>query len=114
MGLKVAKNKLKEIISFDLIDIEGTINTKGNYVHLNSTSKHSTLETKYGFTITIAGLSLFNSDEAVEPILVKALDDIYQYEISNAKDLGASSKIIRIDELIGYELKVFIIEKTKN
>jgi hypothetical protein len=114
MGLIGAKNKLKEIISFPLIDIEGTINTKGNYVHLNSTSKYNNLETKFGFSVTIVGLSLVNSDEAIEPILAKALENIYDYEISNAKDLGASSKIIKINELLGYELKVFIIDKTKD
>lgn len=114
MGISTAKDKLKNIISFDLIDIEGFINTKGNYVHLNSTSKYSPLETKFTFTITIVGHSLCGSEESIEPILSQALKDIYKYEISTAKDLAATSKIIKIEELLAYEIKVSIIEKTQD
>ncbi|MGE4382270.1 MAG: hypothetical protein AB7D41_03635 [Arcobacter sp.] len=114
MGVVAAKDKLKEIISFNLIDVQGEINTKGNYVHLNSTSKASVLETKYNFIVTIAGHSLTGSEESIEPILTQALKDIYNYEISNAKDLEPSSKVIGLNELIGYELKISIIDKTKD
>lgn len=113
MGLNIAKKKLKEIISFDLIDVQGAINTKGNYIHLSGTSKHSPLETKYNFVITIVGVSLIDSEDAIEPILTKALNDIYDYEISNAKNLEANSRIIKIEELLGYEIKVSLIEMTK-
>lgn len=113
MGVTSAKDKIKEIISFNLINVQGSINTKGNYIHLNGTSKHSPLETKYNFVITIVGLSLIDSEDAIEPILIKALEDIYNYEISNAKNLEASSRIVKIDELIGYEIKVSLIEMTK-
>jgi hypothetical protein len=113
MGVVAAKDKLKEIISFDVIDVQGVINTKGNYVHLNGTSKHSPLETKFTFIITIAGLSLSGSEDSIEPVLTKALEDIYNYEISNGKDLGSNSRVTKIDELLAYELKVSIIAKTK-
>ncbi len=113
MGIAAAKEKIKEIISFDLINVQGSINTKGNYIHLSGTSRHSPLETKYNFVITITGVSLIDSDDAIEPILIKALDDIYEYEISNAENLEASSKIVKIEDLLGYELKVSLIEMTK-
>lgn len=113
MGVAAAKDKLKEIISFDLIDTQGSINTKGNYLHLHSTSKYSPLETKFTFIMTIVGLSLIGSEESIEPILTKALGDIYDYEISNAKDLEPSSRVIKFNELFAYELKISIIDKTK-
>lgn len=113
MGVVAAKDKLKEIISFNLIDVQGEINTKGNYVHLNSTSKASVLETKYTFTVSIIGHSLTGSKDSIEPVLTKMLEDIFKYEISNAKDLEASSKVIQFDELLGYELKVSITCNTK-
>lgn len=113
MGIIAAKNKLKEIISFELLDTQGSINTKGNYIHLSTTSKHSPLETKYSFIISIVGFTLTSSEDAIEPILVKALEDIYEYEISYAKDLEPSSKVIKFDELFAYELRVSIVDKTK-
>lgn len=113
MGVAAAKDKLKEIISFDLIDTQGSINIKGNYLHLHSTSKHSPLETKFTFIMTIVGLSLIGSEESIEPILTKALEDIYDYEISNAKDLEPSSRVIKFNDLFAYELKISIIDKTK-
>ncbi len=112
MAIDKARQTLKEIISFDLIDVEGTINTQGNYVYLNSTSKHTTLESKYTFIITIAGMSLTKSSGAIEPVLAQALGDIHSYELKNAKDLQASSQLVTLGDLLAYELKVTLVEKT--
>ncbi|PLY04885.1 MAG: hypothetical protein C0625_15345 [Arcobacter sp.] len=112
MGIATAKAKIKDILTTDLIDIAGSINVKGNYIHLNGTSKENPLETKFNFTITIAGHSLTGSDDSIEPILSQALNDIYEYELENVVDLSASSKVVLIDDLLGYELKISIVDLT--
>lgn len=113
MGIVTAKETIKKIISCDLIDIEGSINSKGEYIHLNGSSPNDNpLYTNYNFTITIAGFSLTGSDDSIEPTLEKVLNDIYKYEISNAKNLKASSNVAMIGELLVYEVKITIDELT--
>ncbi len=113
MAIANAKEKIKSLISVGLIDIEGSINSKGNYIHLNGTSVNDhPLYTNYNFTITIAGFSLSGSDDSIEAILEKVLNDIYEYEISNARRLESSSKVVKIGELLAYEVKVSIADLT--
>jgi len=107
------KQEVKNIFSFDLIDVKGTINTKGNYIYLTSTQRAKPLMTRYTFCISIIGHSLIGSKTASLEILEQALQDIYNYEINSAINLDASSRLVEFGELLGYEITLSIVAKTK-
>ncbi|RBQ28410.1 hypothetical protein [Aliarcobacter vitoriensis] len=113
MAIDKAKAKVKKILSLDLIDAVGIINTQGNYIYLVGTRREDTLNTKYTFAISIMGHSLVGSSESSEQLLEQALKEIYDYEVGTAKDLEVSSKLVEFEELLGYVVTLSLIETTK-
>ena len=113
MGLIEAKEKVKEIVSADLIDVQGEINSKGNYIHLSGTTRVSTLKTAFIFSLTIVGHSLTGSEDSIENILSEVLKNIFLYELEEQADLNVSSKIVKIEDLLAYEIKLTIEDKTR-
>lgn len=112
MGISIIKAKVKEIFSFELIDVEDVIHKKGNYIYLASTTKVDPLDTKYTFEISIIGDSLVGSNVS-ETYLETALKEIHNYELENSKNMEVSSKLIKEEELLGYVISLSIIDKTR-
>lgn len=113
MGLKSTKQKIKDFIDVGLIDVQGQINTQGNYIHFSGSTKVSPLKTKFQFTLTIAGASLTGNEGSIEETLEKVLIDICKYELKNGIDLAVKSEIIKLEgELLAYKIVLSIEDDT--
>ena len=113
MGLISTKDKVKEMTTLGLIDVEGEINSKGNYIHASGSSKANLLKTKFKFTITIAGFSLCGNDEPIEERLDTLLSELSEYELTHNEDLEVSSKVVKFERLLAYEVTLTVIGDTK-
>lgn len=114
MGIENLKEVIKdEILSIDVIDLEGSINTKGNYLYLSGFSGINPLEGDFEFTLVLAAASLNGSTDSLEPIFDKVIKDVHKYSISEGEEINLKMKIIKKDDLYMYEIK-FVLENKIN
>ncbi|WP_419768579.1 hypothetical protein [Arcobacter sp.] len=113
MGLITTKEKVKGMTSLELIDVEGDINSKGNYIHVSGSLKTNLIKSKFKFIITIAGFSLCGNEDPIEERLDKLLSELGKYEISHNEDLEVSSKVVKIDRLLAYEVSLSVLGDTE-
>ena len=109
MGLISVKELLKdEILTIEVLDLEGEINTKGNYIYLSSLASTTALAANYEFTLVLAANSINGSSDSLEVLLEQVLKDIHEYVISNGKEIDIKVKIIKKNELFMYEIKLVL------
>lgn len=114
MALRDSKNKIKEFVSVDLLDVQGEINTKGNYIYFSGSQRVNALNSKFQFTLTIAGVSLTGDEDSIESTLEQVLIDICEYEISNGVDLDVKSEIIKLNgDLLAYKVVLNLEDETR-
>jgi hypothetical protein len=114
MGVTMQKDKLKEILNIDVIDLEGSINTKGNYIYLSGGDPFGVIGVKYEFTLILADNNLTNSGECLEDLIDTVFDNVAEYRLNNNIDIEFGKfGIKKKDDLFMYEMKIYISDLIK-
>lgn len=111
MGITAAKDKLKEIITFELLDQEGEINSQGNYLCLSGLKKISIDKYAFEFTICIAGFSLTGAVDAIENRLSTLIKDVFDFELNHNIEFDMKVNLVKIDKLFIYQIKLTVLDE---
>lgn len=108
MAVETLKNKIKSFMNIDIVDMEGEINTSGNYLYLSGFRPLSPISGNFEFTLIIADQNFSASKNGLEKTLDQVIIDISEANLNKELiELGSMSPK-RLNDLFVYELKINI------
>ena len=110
MDLDYIETSIKEILHINVIDLEGEINSKGNYLYLSGLSPENLIETQLEFKLVLADKNFQGSGESLKSTLSSVLKDIAKAKLISELEITLSNAVIKKkDDLYMYELKLQVI-----
>jgi hypothetical protein len=110
INVKDIKQNIKDDLAINLIDLEGDVDSKGNYIYLSGFKKPEPLINEYEFTLLLASMTFSGSEESLEATLGQVIDKIPLMMFGDKyKEISLSSgKMIKKEEasLFIYECKL--------